>query len=292
MTVYQLKPVERPFTVDALYNAIDVVRPQGFYYSGEMHDFWEAVFVVNGQATATADEKVIALRAGQLLFHKPMEFHRIWSENDTAPHLQILTFHTVGEGMRYFEGRCMELTPREQQQFARTCKKVAGAVALYDPAQPKEGYAGAAFDAALAVEMLLLALRDHVPADEHDLTPGARRFREILQVLHAHCEEDLSVEQLAELCGCSVSNMKRIFSRYSDRGVAKYFLTIKIQRAMQLLDAGVPAAEVAQRLGFAETGYFHTVFRRETGMTPGTYRHARKNERYFIRQNKDETPPV
>ncbi len=292
MTVYQLKPVERPFTVDALYNAIDVVRPQGFYYSGEMHDFWEAVFVVNGQATATADEKVIALRAGQLLFHKPMEFHRIWSENDTAPHLQILTFHTVGEGMRYFEGRCMELTPREQQQFARTCKKVAGAVALYDPAQPKEGYAGAAFDAALAVEMLLLALRDHVPADEHDLTPGARRFREILQVLHAHCEEDLSVEQLAELCGCSVSNMKRIFSRYSDRGVAKYFLTIKIQRAMQLLDAGVPAAEVAQRLGFAETGYFHTVFRRETGMTPGTYRHACKNERYFIRQNKDETPPV
>lgn len=292
MTVYQLKPVERPFTVDALYNAIDVVRPQGFYYSGEMHDFWEAVFVVNGQATATADEKVIALHAGQLLFHKPMEFHRIWSENDTAPHLQILTFHTVGEGMRYFEGRCMELTPREQQQFARTCKKVAGAVALYDPAQPKEGYAGAAFDAALAVEMLLLALRDHVPADEHDLTPGARRFREILQVLHAHCEEDLSVEQLAELCGCSVSNMKRIFSRYSDRGVAKYFLTIKIQRAMQLLDAGVPAAEVAQRLGFAETGYFHTVFRRETGMTPGTYRHARKNERYFIRQNKDETPPV
>lgn len=186
----------------------------------------------------------------------------------------------------------MELTPREQQQFARTCKKVAGAVALYDPAQPKEGYAGAAFDAALAVEMLLLALRDHVPADEHDLTPGARRFREILQVLHAHCEEDLSVEQLAELCGCSVSNMKRIFSRYSDRGVAKYFLTIKIQRAMQLLDAGVPAAEVARRLGFAETGYFHTVFRRETGMTPGTYRHARKNERYFIRQNKDETPPV
>ena len=140
--------------------------------------------------------------------------------------------------------------------------------------------------------MLLLALRDHVPADEHDLTPGARRFREILQVLHAHCEEDLSVEQLAELCGCSVSNMKRIFSRYSDRGVAKYFLTIKIQRAMQLLDAGVPAAEVARRLGFAETGYFHTVFRRETGMTPGTYRHARKNERYFIRQNKDETPPV
>lgn len=292
MTVYQLKPVERPFTVDALYNAIDVVRPQGFYYSGEMHDFWEAVFVVNGQATATADEKVIALRAGQLLFHKPMEFHRIWSENDTAPHLQILTFHTVGEGMRYFEGCCMELTPREQQQFARTCKKVAGAVALYDPAQPKEGYASAAFDAALAVEMLLLALRDHVPADEHDLTPGARRFREILQVLHAHCEEDLSVEQLAELCGCSVSNMKRIFSRYSDRGVAKYFLTIKIQRAMQLLDAGVPAAEVARRLGFAETGYFHTVFRRETGMTPGTYRHARKNERYFIRQNKDETPPV
>lgn len=290
--MYQLKPVERPFVVDALYNAIDVVRPQGFYYSGEMHDFWEAVFVVNGQATATADEKVIALRTGQLLFHKPMEFHRIWSENNTAPHLQILTFHATGAGMRHFEGCCMELTAAEQRQFGKTCKKVADAVAQFDPETPKEGYADAAFDAALAVELLLQALRGHDPADEHDLTPGARRFREILQVLHAHCEEDLSVEQLAELCGCSVSNMKRIFSRYSDRGVAKYFLTVKIQRAMQLLDAGMSTAEVARRLGFAETGYFHTVFRRETGMTPGTYRHASKNERYFIRENKEETPPM
>ena len=260
--MYQLKPVERPFVVDALYNAIDVVRPQGFYYSGEMHDFWEAVFVVNGQATATADEKVIALRTGQLLFHKPMEFHRIWSENNTAPHLQILTFHATGAGMRHFEGCCMELTAAEQRQFGKTCKKVADAVALFDPETPKEGYADAAFDAALAVELLLQALRGHDPADEHDLTPGACRFREILQVLHAHCEEDLSVEQLAELCGCSVSNMKRIFSRYSDRGVAKYFLTVKIQRAMQLLDAGMSTAQVARRLGFAETGYFHTVFRR------------------------------
>lgn len=286
---YLLKPVVRPFMVDALYNAIDVVRPQGFYYSGEMHDFWEAVFVVNGEATATADEKVIALRAGQLLFHKPMEFHRIWSENHTAPHLQILTFHATGEGMRYFEGRCMELTPAEQQRFAKTCKKVGAAVALFR--EDDAAYAGAAFDAALAVETLLLMLRDHVPADEHALTPGARRFREILQVLHAHCEEDLSVEQLAELCGCSVSNMKRIFSRYSDRGVAKYFLTVKIQRAMQLLDAGVPTGEVARRLGFADTGYFHTVFRRETGSTPGTYRRSRKNERYFIRdEHKEETP--
>ena len=38
--------------------------------------------------------------------------------------------------------------------------------------------------------------------------------------------------------------------------------------------------------------YKRQVFRRETGMTPGTYRHASKNERYFIRENKEETPPM
>lgn len=274
--MYPLKPITRPFTVDAFYNAFDVVRPRGFYFAGEMHDFWEAVFVVDGQITVSADEQVLSLCAGQLLFHKPLEFHRLWTDQNTASHLQLLSFHAVGEGMRFFEGRCLELSPAEQQQYGHICSSVATTVALYTPGKPSKAYTESAFSAVLALESFLQALTVHSPASSHELSAGEQRFREILHILHAHCEESLSVEELADLCGCSVSNLKRIFARYADRSVAKYFLTVKMQRAMQLLDAATPPAEVAKRLHFSDVGYFYTVFRREIGMTPGAYLKSRK----------------
>lgn len=85
----------------------------------------------------------------------------------------------------------------------------------------------------------------------------------------------LSVEELARLCEMSVSNMKRIFACFSDVGVAKFFMSLKMRRAMELLDAGVTAKEVADMLDFEETSYFYTVFKRETGMTPTQYRRRR-----------------
>lgn len=45
---------------------------------------------------------------------------------------------------------------------------------------------------------------------------------------------------------------------------------------MQLLDEGKTACEVAKSVGFQEIPYFHTVFKRETGMTPTGYKKSKK----------------
>lgn len=268
--MYVLKPIARPFTVDALVLAIDAVRSQEFYFAGEMHDFWELVYVVDGQVTVTADEQLLPLHGGDLQFHRPMELHRLRAENHTAPHLRLLSFHASGEGMRQFERRSISLLPEEQAQFNDVFAKCAAAVAAYDT----PSYEPLAFCAALALETFLQALPLSDVPSPSSLSAGEQQFRDIVQQLYRHCEQNLSVSDIAALCGYSVSNLKRLFSLYADRGVAKYFLTVKLQRAMQLLQAGMSTAAVAQQLGFSETGYFHTVFRRELGMTPGAYRRS------------------
>ena len=98
------------------------------------------------------------------------------------------------------------------------------------------------------------------------------RFKDIVELMNNHCESNLCVNDIADLCHISTSNMKRLFSLYCDRGVAKYFLTVKLRRSMQLLDEGVSCFEIADRLGFSSVNYFHTVFKRETGLTPGDFR--------------------
>jgi len=94
-------------------------------------------------------------------------------------------------------------------------------------------------------------------------------------VMKENCHRSLCLEQLAQLCEMSVSNMKRIFGRFSDVGVAKYFLSLKIRRAKELLEQEIPASQVAEMLDYSEINYFYTVFKRETGMTPTQYKRSR-----------------
>ena len=90
-----------------------------------------------------------------------------------------------------------------------------------------------------------------------------------------HCHENLTLAQLAEHCQMSVSNMKRIFHLYSDVGLSKYYTTLKMRYAMELLDNGMPINQVAETLHFSDTAYFYTVFKRETRKTPSQYRNRK-----------------
>lgn len=75
----------RLVSVKSLVSAFDMVRDADFAFDGEMHDFWEMVYIASGKAGITADERVFTLNAGQLVFHKPMEFHRICSVGGAGP---------------------------------------------------------------------------------------------------------------------------------------------------------------------------------------------------------------
>lgn len=268
--MYLHQIVEHIVRVDALVVGIDVIRPKNFYFPGESHDFWEAVFVCDGNVTVTADERVYRLNSGKLLFHKPMEFHRIWAEDGSAPHLMIISFNA--SGMRRFENSCFDLNPKQSKLFARITAAFPEPESDSDrqPTDPLRLNM-----AATLLEELLLDLMEESEYSDTSTTEEERQYAQIVNVMKENCDKTLSVEELAELCNLGVSNMKRIFACFSDMGIAKYFLSLKMRRAMEMLDEGMRASEVAEALDFAEISYFYTVFKRETGMTPSQYRKSR-----------------
>lgn len=259
--MYTLKEVKRAFTIDALVMALDEVRPQGFYFDGEMHDFWEMVYVADGFATATADGRVYELSPGQLLLHKPLEFHRIWSAKDSAPHLLLLSFHACGD-MRRFESGFYTLDADRRMAYEALAKRMQKAV--------RTETAEAMQYAAAALELFLLELPKTAEAPAVSTT-AQKQFLDVVKTLEDHLHETLSVDEIAALCHMSEGNLKRVFRMFSDCGVAKYFLTLKMRRARQMLSDGATITAVAAALGFTEPAYFCTVFKRETGVTPGKY---------------------
>ena len=258
-------PVERTLRVEALFTALDVVRSRDFYFPGESHDFWELVYVCRGKVAATADERVYHLSDGMLLFHKPMEFHRIWSEGDTTPHLMILSFCASGPDMQRLENSCFILAPAQRKKFENLAAAFVQARALFDAGDVRQ-YPRAVSLTAVLLEGFLLRLTEEEELRQQEAMGEDAQYTKIVNVMKENCHKSLSLQELAQLCELSVSNMKRIFGRFSDVGVAKYFMSLRIRRAKELLDSDIPASRVAEMLDFSEINYFYTVFKRETGI--------------------------
>lgn len=273
MQEYKITPIERLIKINSVITAFNAERQKGFYFSGEMHNFWELVYVVSGHVMATADEKVFSLSAGQLLFHKPMEFHRIWSESDTSPRLCIISFDAAGDGMKNFEDKQITLTPMESERFLNivaSFKKVIRALGAPDYYDQKK-FSLLANQTTLEFEDLLLSLIGREAKQITEKTSYISQYEYIVKVMNEHSSEALTQEDIARLCNFSLSNLKKIFHMYSDIGVMKYFTSIKLRRAMQMLYQGLSIQQISDSLGFSSTNYFHAVFKKETGMTPKEY---------------------
>ncbi len=263
-----LKPFEKIITVDAFNDAIDAVREPGFVFAGEMHDFWEVVFVESGFVTASAEEQVYNLCAGQILFHKPNEFHRIRTNGKNPAHLLIISFSANGEGMKNFERKCYTLESSEIEEYTNAFYSIMAACESFDGKEINNSLASLAGN---LLESFLLGLKDKNAVKKMEYSPNERRYKEIVTIMKEHCEEWLNITDIAALCHMSPSNVKRIFSLYCDMGISKYFLTLKLRRACEMLTEGVSISEVSNALGFCSVNYFHTVFKREIGVTPSKY---------------------
>ena len=273
MQEYKFTPLEQLIKVNSVVTAFNAERQKGFYFSGEMHNFWELVYVVSGRVMATSDEKVFSLSAGQLLFHKPMEFHRIWSEDEERPRLCIISFDAEGAGMKNFEDKHITLTPMESEHFlniASSLRRIIrslGKPKFYD----QEKILLLASRTTVELEDLLLSLIGREAKQTIEKTNYVSQYEYIVRVMNEHCGEALTAQDIARLCNFSLSNLKKIFHMYSDIGVMKYFTSIKVRRAMQMLTDGISIQQVSDNLGFSSINYFHAVFKKETGLTPRQY---------------------
>lgn len=268
--LYVFKEVNPSFKIKSFIMAINVFHPKDFVFSGEMHDFWEIVYVVSGSVIATGDERIYHLESGQMLFHKPMEFHRIRSADGTSPHLLILSFKTAGEGMEKYKECHISLNNEEQKNFEQTFTSCYDAILSYE--QNNSDYPYKSHIAASMLELFLLGLTRNNKTVQSILTRDEKYFRQIVGVMKENCRENLSLEQIAKLCEMSVSNMKRVFRLFSDVGLSKYYLQLRMRYAMTLLDDDLSVTQVARIMNFSDVSYFHTVFKRETGMTPCSYK--------------------
>lgn len=106
---------------------------------------------------------------------------------------------------------------------------------------------------------------------KHDLIEKSILF------MQEHVDKNMNLNELASHCGYSVSHFSMVFKKKTTRSPIKYFLSLKIQKACQMLDfSTMRIQEIASELAFQDQFYFSRLFRKMIGVSPAEYRKKKK----------------
>lgn len=121
--------------------------------------------------------------------------------------------------------------------------------------------------------VLLLMQTRNAPTARHLFTSLFPQQATISQVVHAHLYSNLSLEELAVLCGLSLSTFKRNFRQQFQDSPARYIREKRLQRAAQLLsNPQLSIAQVAWKSGFNDAAHFTRLFHERFGHPPTDFR--------------------
>ena len=103
-----------------------------------------------------------------------------------------------------------------------------------------------------------------------------RHVYEIADYLSEHCEEDISLEQLAARFFLSKYYVCRLFKDVTGYTVREYINIHRIQKAKRLLEeTDHSISEIAEMVGYASLTHFEQTFKNYMTMSPLKYRKAR-----------------
>lgn len=132
----------------------------------------------------------------------------------------------------------------------------------------------------LVVDELLLRVRRFALAtDLEDRPPSAgaglptARVETLIELVHAHFGEPLSLARLGRLAGIHPSTAETAFRRTLGISVNEYLLRYRLAQALhRLADSDAPILDIAFACGFGSASRFYGVFRQRTGTTPRQFR--------------------
>lgn len=264
----------RPLKIKHIYTAFEACRDVGFYFGGEIHNFWECVCVIKGTAGITADDRVYTLNEGDVIFHKPMEFHQIWNDGDSPLELFIVSFDADSPMLNKLEEKTCRFNETHKHYFDNMLN-------IHRQFSKKEktrfftwmndGLKMQIFCNSLE-SFLISVYTDSKMIKQNLDSEQVRRFHALVKIMRQKKNSNMTVKELAANAHISETTVKRLFFKYAGCGAHEYFLNIKLKEAYLLLEKGFRISEISEKLGFDSPNYFSVVFKRMTGYSPLNYK--------------------
>jgi len=132
-----------------------------------------------------------------------------------------------------------------------------------------------ALNTALAVQITRRFVDRSVLALEPSNGLSRDRLKRVREYIETHLNDRLTLADLAGVACLSPYHFSRSFKQAVGVSPQRYVIRRRLERAKTLMRrTNKPLAEIAYRVGFSDQSHLTSIFRRETGLTPGRYRAA------------------
>ncbi len=258
---------------------------KNFVFAGEKHDFWEMVYVDKGSVEIQRNDEKIVLSQGEIVFHRPNEFHSIKALN-SSPNFFVVSFVCNSPAMAYFE-KYHTVLDKTLKSFIASIVKESEHTYIIPKNDPllkklvkKENAAigGEQLIKTYLEQLLILLMRNITKLGKTDVFPSKESMESHLVVsvkafIQDNLEKPFRVSELCAELGYSKSYLSRIFQQQTGGTIANFAIREKIKKAKRLIrENAMNFAQISDRLSFDNPQYFSRVFKRITGMTPTEFR--------------------
>ena len=269
--------------ISRLYTVHYFEYSKRFSFTGESHDFWELVYADKGDVTVFADDKSFVLEQGNVIFHKPNEWHNVRANGVDAANITIITFASPSKAMSFFENKILSVGQKQKELLSKIVSEYTNAfkTPLNDPYTThleRRSDAAVASEQLIKLflcEFLILFLRND-PSGRQRTVRSIHRSDATLNLLINYMEQNITktvtLKELMEYSGTNRTAIENIFRENLGKGAVEYFLILKIELAKKYLrEDNYNITQISEILGYSSIHYFSRQFKKITGMTPTEY---------------------
>lgn len=248
----------------------DLTRLAGYYNCGKLRIFGFSQFKMEaganntyptsrsalivplqGRADFCFDEQVLHAARGRLLHGCPNH---------------LLTIRTVGEEtflyvVLYYDGKEDLLfscaLPKPDEVFPLVEKIIATNRGTNLQEQYRTD--------ALTEEFLDLIFSEAVPPS---ILSEQKLLQELVEYIHAHYREALTLQKIADHVGESKSRVSYLFYKHYQIRPIDYLIDYRIEKAVELLRDGASVGQAARSVGYSDALYFSRLFKKRLGFAP------------------------
>ena len=258
-----------------------------FHSVGESHNFWELVYAERESLLCSADNQEVYLEEGEILFHKPNEFHTLSANGKSAPNVFVLSFVCKSDSMKFFENKKFPLPPHLAKFIYSIMEesKRTFDIPYSDPnlkrmkLLPNPTLGGEQLIKNYLEIFLINLLRDQTETEQGNTTflPwkefSAKPIDDITEILKDNIYSALTIDNICEKTAYSRAYLFRIFKAKTGKTIMAYLIELKINQAKKLLrENELSVREISEKLAFNSPDYFTKTFKRLTGLTPLAYK--------------------
>lgn len=286
---YKSVVLEDSVTINRIISVHYFQYMSDFSFPGESHDFWELVCVDRGEIDALAGDRRLTLKKGNILFHKPNEFHNVLTNGKVSPSLVVIGFECHSPAIKSFEDQLMSVQDTEKELLAQIIVEARNTFRgrLDDPYQEELIFNSEplTFGSAQLISHYLEQLMIHLyrryfsyslPVRSSrflaEASSGNDTYNRIVRYMEEHLGERMTIDRICRDNLVGRSQLQKLFRDTKGCGVIEFFSMMKIDTAKQMIrDNQLNFTQIADRLGYNSIHYFSRQFKQITTMTPSEY---------------------